>query len=114
MEQGHAQFQHGHDGHHRTGWLRRNNSAAAVSREQHAAGQTPSRTDSTAVGGNQQQVAGHDHGVHGPRVLEQVAPDPAPASGGDFSEGRVSLAGWRVLHGNCIDHALSLDGGRRA
>ena len=93
-----------------TGWLRRNNSATAAAASSSATSQTPSSTDSTAVGGDKQQVAGHHNGVHGARMLEQVAPDPAAAPGGDFSEGRVGLAGRRVPHWNCIDHALSLDG----
>ncbi|WP_260680948.1 hypothetical protein [Arthrobacter sp. KBS0703] len=32
----------------------------------------------------------------------QVPAHAAAPTGGDLGEGRVSRAGWRVLHGNCL------------
>jgi hypothetical protein len=42
-------------------------------------------------------------------MLKQVALDPAPAPGGDFSEGRVSLGGWRVIHSSRSRNGVQVD-----
>ncbi len=91
MQERDAHFQHGHCRHngHRMG---------PAERERHGNGGKERRRSPAAVGHgvhrggrDEEQVAQHHHGIHGPGVPVEVPPEPAAAPVGEFGKGRINL-----------------------